>query len=120
MRTRESILVMVGRMLEVTTENGATEGEAANAAAMVQALLQEHNLTMAQVEATDTNKDSVIREKQTSGSDRRASYAFQRDLMACLAETNFCIHRVRPVWVPWKQGRVQRYNPTTKAYEAGE
>lgn len=74
----------------------SSEAEAASAAAKVQDLLQEYGLTLAQVEAEGGSTDQGGG-RGTVTTDRRALYRWQRDLMAALAENNFCLHRVREV-----------------------
>lgn len=75
------------------TKRGATEAEAHTAATMVQRILQDNGLTMAEVEAAggSTGADGK-RSKEVA--DRRALYKWQRDLMASLAENFFCMHLI--------------------------
>jgi hypothetical protein len=92
------ILVRVKKLLALANDGGATEAEAALAAAKVQEILQDHGLTLAQVEATQTDPQISTREKRAL--DHRAMYEYQRDLMRALAENNFCLHHVARVFVP--------------------
>lgn len=73
----------------------SSEAEASSAAEKVQELLQAHNLTLAQVEASGGSGDGGGRGVIVS--DRRALYLWQRRLMESLADNNFCLHRVTEV-----------------------
>jgi hypothetical protein len=110
----EKILARLSKMMVVTTANGATEAEASSAAEMIQDILQEYNLSMAQLEAFNPNETATVsREKLISGQDRRALYQWQRDLMGALADCNFCLHQVRKVNVPWKNGKRKMFDKAT-------
>lgn len=99
-----AIYSRISKLLALASNTAATEAEAALAAEHVQRLLQEHNLTLSQVAATET---ADHREKVTVPP--RALYAWQRDLMAALAENNFCLHRITKVFEPVSDGpRTQR------------
>jgi uncharacterized protein DUF2786 len=71
----------------------SSEAEAQAAALKVQELLQDHGLTLAELEAAGGTTDDTGRRKEAT--DRRALYAWQRDLMGQLADNNFCLHHVR-------------------------
>lgn len=47
----EKVLKLAAKLLAIQEHRGATEAEAANAAEHLQRLLQEHNLTLSQIEA---------------------------------------------------------------------
>jgi len=92
----DAILLRVKKLLALAHDGGATEAEAALAAAKVQEILQDHGLTLAQVESVST--DGAPREKRETT--HRAMYEYQRDLMAALAANNFCLHHIAKVFVP--------------------
>jgi hypothetical protein len=92
----QAVYARIQKLLALAETRGATEAEAALAAEHVQRLLQEHNLTLSQVEAT-TNLTASTREKKEM-LDRRAMYAYQRELMVALAQNNFCLHRISAIW----------------------
>lgn len=73
----------------------ANEAERTAAALKVQELLQEHNLTLAAVgDAADEAPRAV------EVLNFRAMYEYQRTLMATIAKTHFCFHRVSTVFQP--------------------
>src|SRR6516162_7865398 len=70
------------RKLLALANNNANAEEAASAAAMAAALLAEHNLTMAQVEATADDDARASNEFETRN--------WSRDMCHALARLNFC------------------------------
>lgn len=86
------IYTRIQKLLALANNTAATEAEAALAAEHVQRLLQEHNLTLSQVEAEGGSGDGGTREKVTTND--YARYPWQRDLMAALAENSFVLHQV--------------------------
>jgi hypothetical protein len=87
--------------------SGASEAEAASASAKVQELLAEHNLEMSTFGGTG--------EGAQRGKGRRvgnAAYKHQRDLMAAIAEVNFCDQWVVDDFKTVAHGRQQK----TKSY----
>lgn len=74
--------------------NGASEGEVQTATLMVNKLLQDNGLSLAQVQASGEKADTA-REKAVT--ERRAHYKWQRELMSMLAEANFCWHTVQQI-----------------------
>lgn len=112
MSPTNQIFARINKLLAVQEGRGATEAEASLAAEHVQRLLQEHNLTLAEVEAAGGTADAAPREKRYT--DLRAMYAYQRQLMEQIAENFFCLHRVRKELVRdrgW--GAHQKWNATT-------
>jgi hypothetical protein len=106
MTTTNPVLAKISKLLALAdSARGASEAEASLAAEHVQRLLQEHNLTLAQVEAASGNTPdaSSSREKKVTAS--RAMYNWQRGLMATIADNNFCLHVVRKLSVGKKDGR---------------
>lgn len=83
------IATLINKLLTLAKDSGATEAEASLAAEKAQALMTEHNLSMANIEAAGglTGDDG---KRVKDGVDNRASYKWQRTLMAALAELNFC------------------------------
>jgi hypothetical protein len=100
----------IKKLLALTEGRGATEAEAALAMEHVQRLLQDHGLTLAQVEASS---GETAGDRSKIVTDLRAAYAYQLDLMRTLAENNFCLHTVRTVTArtekPRWDGRAGRY-----------
>jgi hypothetical protein len=94
--SQRAILDKVAKALKRTEDRGCTPEEAQSAAEFVQRLLQEHNLTLSMIGDDDQGESPATREKRQL--DRRAMYRYQRDLMAALAETHFCLHRVKESW----------------------
>ena len=106
----------ISKLLAIQEGRGATEAEAALAAEHVQRLLQEHNLTLGEVEARGESTQDK-REKQETG--LKAMYRYQQTLIEAVADNFFCLHRVRKIWVPGdkRQKTVMRYNPATDKRE---
>lgn len=99
------VLVKIGKLLKLAQDQrGATEAERTIAAEHVQRLLQEHNLTLSEVEAQGGSADTGTREKSLL--DRRAMYQYQRQLMRVLADNHFCLHQIHRVFDP--EGRSSR------------
>lgn len=86
------VLTLISKLLQMKEGRGATEAEAAQAAERVQKLLQEHNLTLAEVESRGVAAAQGDRTKEKTA--RRAANPWQIDLMRAVAEGNFCLHRV--------------------------
>jgi hypothetical protein len=106
--TNQAVMAKIAKLLARTdVKRGVTEAEAATAAGMVQAMLQEHGLSLAEVEAAGGSVDDGGRDKRVA--DRRAVYGWQRKLMRTIAETNFCMHRVRHV-VGKERGQNSRHH----------
>lgn len=81
------VLDLIQKLRNLSEDAGATEAEATLAAEKMQALMTEHNLSMAQVEAAGgTASDSRIKE----GVNHRQVYNWQKRLMRQIAELNFC------------------------------
>ena len=74
-------------------DSGAFEGEAANATAAIQKMLLEYNLTMSDVESAteDGPKTAVGQEDFVFKGDRSDRFIrWQSDLLAAVAEANYC------------------------------
>jgi hypothetical protein len=88
------VLARIAKLLALSQNSGATEAEASLAAEHVQRLLQENGLTMAQVEQAGGDASDVGGKREKRTTDRRAMYEYQRNLMAALANNNFCLHQI--------------------------
>jgi hypothetical protein len=96
MQSNEALYAKISKLLALANNTAATEAEAALASEHVQRLLQEHNLTLAQVEVnapSDNKREKTITE-------RSAAYEWQSRLMAALAANGFCLHQVKQQFVP--------------------
>lgn len=108
MANQNSIMQRIAKLLAVQEVRGATEAEASVAAEHVQRLLQEHNLTLSQVEEATGDTTQVKREKAET--ETRATFKWSTDLMSNLAENNFCLHRVKTIFIAGSHwGRSIRY-----------
>jgi hypothetical protein len=117
--TTTPILAKIKKLLALSEGRGNTEAEASLAAEHVQRMLQDHGLTLAQVEAAGGGSDEAAkRERSTTG--HRAMYAYQQTLMAAIAETSFCLHVIRPIFVAdrgW--GKKRKWDEATRTYLTG-
>lgn len=100
------------KKLMALADSACNENEAALAASHMQRLLQEHNLTRAEVEAKgeespENSLETAQRERKSHM--RSALYKYQRDLMEAIAEGNFCMHFVGQVTVKDKKGTFMGY-----------
>lgn len=85
----DSVRDRLHKFMAVTTERGATQNEAATAAAKVQAILTEFNLEMAQISDSDpVASPDATREKVVSV--LSASEDWQRRLLSAITSNNFC------------------------------
>jgi hypothetical protein len=90
------IVSRLRKLLALAAEgSGATEAEAEAATARAQALMAEHNLSMATLEAAGAAATDDGR-RTDSTAKGRAMYDWQQRLMAAVAEANFC-----SVWVQY-------------------
>src|SRR4051812_48343500 len=85
----DSVINRIQKLMALTEGRGATEAEAALAASHVQRLLAEHNLSMAHIEASGGSSGADGKRERT-GVNRKQVYKWQRELMAALAELNYC------------------------------
>src|SRR5713226_3060863 len=119
MAAMNPILAKIQKLLALSNGSGTTEAEASLAAEHVQRLLQDNGLTLAQVEAAGGASDESVRREKTT-TEHRAMYAYQRTLMAALADNNFCLHVLRDEFVPnpnW--GSKRKYDKATDSYIRG-
>lgn len=87
MTTINPIIYRLQKLLALAAEgSGATEAEAQSAMEKAQAIMAEHNLTMATIAATG-EKGSEQRAKE--GLDGQAMYDYQRKLMRIIADVNY-------------------------------
>jgi hypothetical protein len=105
----------------ITMADRGTEHEAAIASERMQALLQEFNLTRADVEAREDKQDSAVTAKREKAEhDRSAMYQYQRDLMRTIAENNFCMYFLRESWKEDRHGKRVRWSAEKQDYVAGK
>jgi len=97
--TENAIVAKIRKLLAIQTAAGATEAEAANAATLVQRLLQAHNLEMSEVEAK-AGAGAIHEERRKTDIDMAAMYGYQRELMQTIAKNNFCMYFVEERKVP--------------------
>lgn len=103
----QAILTRIAKLLALAdNKRNSSEAEALAAAMKAQALMQEYNLSLAEVEAAGGKADDGGREKRATG--RRAMYGWQVNLMMTLAEANFCLHRVHVVYGEDEAGQQRR------------
>jgi hypothetical protein len=94
-----------------------TEHEAAIASERMQTLLQEFNLTRAEVESReDKQETAATAQREKTEHDRSAMYQYQRDLMQTIAESNFCMYFLRDSWRNDPRGRHTRYDKEKDDY----
>jgi hypothetical protein len=96
--TQETILSRIKKLMNMTVERGATVEEAATAQAKAQALLFEHNLSMASVDAHSLDKTGEQYAKTAyelrEGKDQ--SMDWRRTLLYIIAKANFCTAITHP------------------------
>lgn len=95
-----NVLDKIAKLLALSEGRGTTEAEASLAAEHVQRLLQDHGLTLAQVETAQGGLSADAKRVNQNFGDMRAMYLYQRNLMATVADNNFCLHRVVKTFVP--------------------
>lgn len=83
------VLTRVRKLMNLAENPSATEGEAANAAAMAQKLLIKYNLSMAQIKDVDEPSDYENRNVNL-GVAKGQVIGWRRSLLFTLAEENFC------------------------------
>lgn len=104
------------KILALARDAGAAEGEVSNALALLQDMLQEHGLSMAEVEAGGTKEADSLESREKFSGFERAGAAWQRKLMGTLAENNFCAHWVQDWYRPSSRGTVTRWDEATGDY----
>lgn len=95
----DSIVSRIQRLMAIA-DRSTNEHEAALAASRMQDLLQEHNLTRAEVEGREgingaAQDDPLSATRTQKSHNRSALYTYQRDLMRTIAKNNFCMYFVR-------------------------
>lgn len=78
----------LGKLLHLA-KNAGTEGEAAAAMNRAQSILTKYNLQMAEVEAEGGQAEGGARKQERAIG--KALYEYQRQLMRCIADNNFCL-----------------------------
>lgn len=98
----DTVIARIRKLMALTAARGASEAEAALAAEHVQRLLAEHNLSMSAVEASGAQGGEGSKRTRENVA-RRQVYKWQRELMASVAELNFCKAFTR--WQPRGWGK---------------
>lgn len=86
-KSREDIIENIQQLLNMTTDKGCTEGEAANALAFAQALLEKHNLTMDEVTTGEGPGEPTIIQDSYNILGR---FMWRKYLVNYLCRRNFC------------------------------
>lgn len=97
--TKDTILTRIKKLQNLTTERGATPEEAATAAAKVQALLFEHNISTADVETHeqhDGKPDNYGKVEHELQGANRNTVQWRRSLLYVIAKHNFCTAVTHP------------------------
>lgn len=94
----DNIIRRIQKLLELS--NNPNENEASAAAAKVTELLAQYNLDLAVIRQTAVAGGTVVAEEKREKTkvNRSAMYAWQRELWAAIAESNFCWHWVVDEW----------------------
>ncbi len=97
-----------------------TEHEAAIASERMQALLQEFNLSRADVESREEEQEetAATAKRERTEHDRTAMYQYQRDLMTTISANNFCMYFLRSSWRDDPRGRRTRWDKEKHDYVA--
>ncbi|MDE2426300.1 MAG: hypothetical protein KGO96_10390 [Elusimicrobia bacterium] len=93
MMNHDRVLELASKLLHVQESRGASEAEASFASERLQQLLQEHNLTLSEVEARDgdTSTPAAKRTKEEIKRYSSKSQAWRETLLRAVAECNFCL-----------------------------
>ncbi len=92
--SREKLMDRIAKLLKLAdASRNTSEAEASAAAAKVQELLQEHGLSLAEIEAAGDSSAKSDREKREVDG-YAINHPWQVKLMEAIAETNFCLCRV--------------------------
>lgn len=78
------VIDRINKLLALAKDSGATEAEALLAMEKAQAIMDEHNLTMAELGSGEGGQRSK------EGFDGQAMFEYQRNMMAVIAEVNYC------------------------------
>ena len=103
MMNTEKVLALAAKLLAVQESRGASENEAAVAAEHLQKLLQDHNLTLSQVEADQGASDVKRVKDAVTGS---VWQPWRAKLISGIAKNNFCLAADSITYVG--KNRVQR------------
>jgi len=90
MTDTNSVLAKIKKLQSLTVERGATPEEAATAAAKAQALLFEHNLSMADLDTHEQAADPYGRVEATLDGANRSTVQWRRSLLYTVAKHNWC------------------------------
>ena len=81
----EKAIERVKKLLEITTEKGATEAEALNAALKAQKIMAEYNFTVADTQTADNSSQSIVEEIVQCGKGNKWKYSLES-----IVARNFC------------------------------
>lgn len=96
MTPHDSIIARIQKVMALQAR-AATEGEAAAAAARIQDMLTEHNLTMAQIDRGAPVTSAGPKRVRTTHR-KAAMYEYQKRLMCAIAEVSFCYYTRGNEW----------------------
>jgi Protein of unknown function (DUF2786) len=99
-----------------------TEHEAAIASERMQELLQEFNLTRADIESKGDEQveNALTAKREKLEHDRSAMYQYQRDLMQTIAGNNFCMYFLRTSTKPDPRGKLAIWSKEKEDYIAAK
>lgn len=89
-KSREQVLEQIKRLLNMTTERGCTENEAASAAVMVQNLLFKYKLSIAEVKDLKDEELERMMEGEIIFNIKAHEGQWRAQLLSPLARYNFC------------------------------
>lgn len=104
---REKLLERLKAILNRTTENGCTEAEAAQAMAMAQKLMIEHNLDMAELHAATGTQEEYTEEDAGFAVSR---WSLERELAAGICKKFFLVECYKRIRVSEETGYKRRVN----------
>jgi len=106
---QESVIRKIKHLLALS--KSPNEFEAALAATRVQELLASYNLNMAVVDAANIGKKQEIPggKRGKVKHNGAAMYQYQKDLMAAIAQCNFCMHYINEEWKQDPRGSKVRW-----------
>ncbi len=86
------VIDKIRKLLAIASDKSVTESEASTFAAKAQTLMEQHNLSMASVEAAGGSSGDDGKRVKDAADDKkhRTVYVWQRNLMKSIAELNFC------------------------------
>ncbi len=95
----DSIKTRIQKLLALANDARGNENEASAASAKVQALLAQYNLEMSQVQESQVDAETPDDDREKAEDIVESTQQWQVDLMARIAENNFCLHWSERKWV---------------------